>query len=343
MNNESAATDFWLSSGYNLLDRNEDGRLVVTADFIRAYLSRPEMMPPEEACDAERALHARVLRDPERIVDARDLVDLADVDARENFAVFLRFRELLLKSGTVEAAYLSLFRPDAPQIPALFIDQLVAVILRGMLDGCADAFQLRAAELFFRIQRVSLHEGSILLADEEIVEGLGRTGGLGALGALVMQAGAPLRQVEMDILTRENSSQYWLRSDRHDMVLDISFARSGQDAFARVVEAWVRHLSGAEVQVQPVQTIRDERWVWHIGLDAEANAIMNALYEGQDVSPERLKNVLALFRLEFRDASLMLPRVAGRPVYLALGQSSDGTLRMKPQNLVVNLPLNAGN
>jgi hypothetical protein len=338
-----ARPDFWLSSGFHLLDRDADGRLAITPDFIRAYLSRPEMMPPDEACQHERALHALLLREPENKVAPADLARLADADAQENFAIFLRFRDLLLQAGTAEAAYCALFRPGAPAVPSLFIDQLAAVILRGLLESRTDPFQARAAELFFRTQRSTIRDGSILLADEETVEGLGRTGGFGSLGSLVAQAGTPLREIEMDILTKENGDGYWARSDRHDMVLDISFTRPGQDAFARVIEAWIGHLVGAEVQVQPVQTIRDERWVWHIGLDAEASAIMNALYDGADLSDDRLKRVLALFRLDFRDPSLMLPRVAGRSAYLGLAQDANGNLRMKPQNLVVNLPLNTGN
>jgi hypothetical protein len=31
--------------------------------------------------------------------------------------------------------------------------------------------------------------------------------------------------------------------------------------------------------------------------------------------------------------------VAGRPVYLALGMDEAGVVRMKPQNLLLNLPL----
>jgi len=143
------------------------------------------------------------------------------------------------------------------------------------------------------------------------------------------------------VLTDENGAGYWARSDRHDMVLDFTFARLGQDAFARVIEAWLRHLLGIEVSVQPVQTIRDERWAWHVGLDAEASALMNELYEGRSVAEERLRHILALFRLEFRDSSEMLPRVAGRPVYLGLAMDAQSRVRMKPQNLVVNLPLKA--
>lgn len=335
-------SDFWLSSGYHLLDPQAGGRLGVTPEFIAAYLSRPEMMPPPEACAAERRLHAALLEAPDRPVSDAECAALADPDAAENFRIFLRYRDHLQRSGSVEAAYVALFQKAAPPLPAMFIDHLAAVILRGMLEGSGDAFRARAAELFFRLQKCTTQNGAILLADEETVEGLSRTGGFGALGSLVAQAGTPLRSVEMDILSRENADAYWARSDRHDMVLDFTFTRPGQDAFARVVEGWVARLLGADVEVQPVQTIRDERWVWHVGLDAGATEIMNALYEGRDPGGERLADILALFRMDFRDPSLMLPRVAGRPVYLGLARDGAGNLRMKPQNLIANLPLNRG-
>jgi len=34
--------------------------------------------------------------------------------------------------------------------------------------------------------------------------------------------------------------------------------------------------------------------------------------------------------------------VAGRPVYLGLAMNADGVLRLKPQNLLLNLPLAHG-
>jgi hypothetical protein len=89
----------------------------------------------------------------------------------------------------------------------------------------------------------------------------------------------------------------------------------------------------------PVQSISDERWAWHVGLDGEATAILNNLYDGRAVDEERLRRVLSLFRLEFREPAVMLPRIAGRPVYLAMAMDEDGALRLKPQNLLVNLPL----
>jgi hypothetical protein len=51
----SEARDFWLSCGHHLLDRGEDGGLVVTDEFLKAYLARPEMAPPPDSCRAERA------------------------------------------------------------------------------------------------------------------------------------------------------------------------------------------------------------------------------------------------------------------------------------------------
>jgi hypothetical protein len=48
---------------------------------------------------------------------------------------------------------------------------------------------------------------------------------------------------------------------------------------------------------------------------------------------------VALYRLEFRDPGDVVPQMAGRPVYLGLACRPDRTLKVKPQNLVTNLPL----
>jgi hypothetical protein len=46
-----------------------------------------------------------------------------------------------------------------------------------------------------------------------------------------------------------------------------------------------------------------------------------------------------LFKLEFDSATDMLAKVAGKPVYLAMACDADNKLRIKPQNLLLNLPL----
>ena len=48
--------DFWPSSGYRLLRKGEDGRLVVTDDFLRTYLMQPELAPIRESGARELAL-----------------------------------------------------------------------------------------------------------------------------------------------------------------------------------------------------------------------------------------------------------------------------------------------
>lgn len=331
--------DFWRSSGYDLLDRRADGMLGVTDAFLAAYLARPEMAPVPESCAAERALHTSLLADPRRFVTPVHLVAIRDKDARENYAVFVRFRDWLVKHDTVERAYLALFRAAEVPFPPLFVDQLAAVILRGILHECGDPFRVRAGELFYRAQQISIEDGTILAADAETVEMHAATGGLGSLGRLVVEAGTRPRTVELDVLVPANAERYWARSDRFDTVLDISFARPGLDALCRALEAWVGHFLAVEVSIQPVQQIRDERWSWHVGLDGAATAILNDMYNGVAVGEERRYRVLSLFRLEFRDPAAMLPRAAGKPVYLAMAMNEEKRLRLKPQNLLVNLPL----
>ena len=333
-------TELWPSSGYRLLARNAEGRLAVTDDFLRAYLRRPEVAPVEESLDAERELHAALLADPRMAVDPARLAALGDPDAEENYQVVLSFRDLLLEAGTIESCYRGLFgnnRPTTP-VPPLFVDQLAHVILRNILDGNGDPFRARAAELFFRKQTGMNRDGAILLGDDEIVA-MRRQHGFGNIGKLLAEAGTPTRQVELDVLNADNAAQYWDRSDRFDMVLDLTFGREGLDALCRVLEQWVAHFFDLKVSVQPAQSIKDEHWVWHIGLDATASGILNDLYNGKEVDEDRLARLVSLFRLEFADPQAMLPRVAGRPVYLAVAMAEDNSVRLKPQNLLVNLPV----
>jgi hypothetical protein len=163
--------------------------------------------------------------------------------------------------------------------------------------------------------------------------------GFSSLAGLLATSEAQRRSVDLDVLDEATATLYWQRSDRFDTVLDIGFARPGLDALCRVLEAWVCHFTGAPVAIQPVQQIRDERWVWHIGLDAEASVLLNDLYQGNSVDEARRARLLTLFRLDFRNADDMLAQVRGRPVYLGLAMTGVGRVRLKPQNLLVNLPL----
>ena len=88
-----------------------------------------------------------------------------------------------------------------------------------------------------------------------------------------------------------------------------------------------------------MREIPDEEWQWHVGLDAEATAMLNDIYNGAEVEEERLQRVIGLFRLQFSDPGVVRPELAGAPVFLGLAMTPDSILRMKPQNLLMNLPL----
>jgi len=330
--------DFWPSCGFNLLKRGTDGRLVVTDDYLRLYYARPELAPVAESCGAERALHASLLERPRRAVADPEIEAVVDADARENYCIALRFRDRMLGAATLEAFYFDLFRDDIA-MPPDFIHHTAQVILRGILDGANDGLEARAAELFFRKQRVSINDGAIMLADDETVEMHASGGGFGNLGKLLKEGRTSPRTIELDVLDEANAGRYFERDESHDTVLRLNHGRAGCLALARVLERWIAHFHGVRAAVKPVREIPDEDWVWHVGLDAEATAMLNEIYNGGEVDEERMKRVIGLFRVDFRDSVVMQPEMAGAPVFLGLAAAADGTLRMKPQNLLMNLPL----
>jgi hypothetical protein len=334
-----AERDFWRASGYGLLDLDATGELAVTDEFLRAYLRRPEMLPVEESCAAEIALHAALVETPTMTVDEARIATLTDSDGQDNYRFWIAFRERLVGAGTIERCYLDLFTTGGIAIPPLFIDQMAHVVARNILDGCDNPIRLRAAELLFRSQKVTLADGAILMADEETVEMHSQTSGFGNIGRLLAETETPARSIDLDILSDANAEIYWQRDDQYDTVLDVTFGRAGLTALCGVLVDWVRHFRGVDVTIEPVGMIRDDHWVWHIGLDTESSAILNDLYAGEDIDEARMTRLLSLFRLEFRDHAAMRADIAGRPVYLGMAMSEDNVLRLKPQNLLVNLPL----
>ena len=292
----------------------------------------------DESGDAELELHAALMAQPRRAVCEEDLLIIEDEDARANYRVLLRFRQRLLEAGTVEGAYMALFKGTI-DVPPMFMDQLAHVILRNLLEGTGDALQLRAAEVFWREQKVTLKEGHVLLADLETVEMHASGNRYGSVGRLIVEAQAELGSVDLDVLDRANADLYWSRDSKHDTVVSLTYGRAALDAFARVIELWIAHFLSLKTRVKPIRQIDEARWAWHVGLDAESTAILNELWAGNQVDPGRMRNILALFSLEFEDRPAMRADIAGRTVYLALSCEND-VLRMKPQNLLLNLPLN---
>jgi hypothetical protein len=347
--------NFWPSSGFGQLQRNARGWLVPTDDYLRLFLERPELALLPESCPNECKLHAALQAAPSRKVGLVVLAAIKDPDARESYTLYVNFRDELLAAGTLEACYLGLFRRGVMGVPPLFLDLLAQAIVRNVLDDANDAYEVRAAEMLFRPQRISIEEGQILSGDLGVLDMLKETGGLGDIGRLLAEAKAPLREVRMEVLADANATDYWRAGERYNFLLDLTHevnndlshglvltmtrARSGLTALARVLEKWVLHFLGVAVRIKPLQKIDDEAWRWHLGLDVHATALLNDLYEDRPVEADRMQRLLSLFKLEFANPQEMRADVAGKPVYLGLMMSESRELRLKPQNLLLNLPL----
>ena len=267
--------EFWLDSGYRLLDRTMEGELEVTDDFLRAYFMRPEIEPVGESCDVERTLHESLMIEPRRDVSPEKIEALADPDAQDNYRVLIEFRNKLIEAGTLEKCYITIFQSPNTQTPPLFINQLVQIILRNILDGSLDALKVKIAEIFFREQKISLNDGNVLAADAETINILSENSGFGALGQLIVEAGATPRTMEMDVLDRENSDIYWERPSQFDTAVSLNKNGEAIDALCRVMEGWIFHFYKANVTIQPMSEINDDKWKWHIGLDAVSTQILN--------------------------------------------------------------------
>ncbi len=372
---------FWPHSGLALLERNAQGWLRTTDAYWRSFFARPELELLPQSCPAERRLHASLQAQPQRSVTAQDIAALKDPDARESYTLFMRFRDGLLRAGTLEAYYAQLMRSGAVNIPPLLIDAVVQAIVHHLLlqsfsagdttEGAAhgkvdstaqQAITVRAAELLFRAQRVAVSDGRIVAGDQEALDNAQATGGVGDLGRLLLQNKVQLSEAQMQVVSSQQQDKFWTSAAKasyhHQWLLDmthettnavgqgqhtftIQLARtdSGLTALARVLSLWIAHFHGTQVRIQPLSKVEDAAWRWHIGLDVEASSLLNDLYNQQPIDDTRMRRLISLFRLEFVNPAEMRADMQGKPVYLGLAMTAQGLLRVKPQNLLLNLPV----
>lgn len=351
---------FWTACGHQHLSRNASGWLQPTPDYWRLWLQRPELALVPESCPAERRLHQALIEAPWMQVAPAQLQALQDDDARDNYALFLRFRDDVERAGSLESAYMGWLRSGNIQLPPLFIDLVVQAIVCHVLEGVEDAWAWRAAELLFRRQRITVQDGRVLAGDSETLDSLQATGGLGEVGRLLREGGAALQPVDVKVLHPDNAERYLTQREGlgryaflldltheiqnqlpHGLVLSMVNARSGLKALSGVLVRWVQHFLGVSVQIDPVQKVDDPAWRWHVGLDATATALLNDLYQGHPLDAPRQQQLISLFTLRFADPQDMRADVRGKPVYLGLAMNAQGLLKLKPQNLLLNLPLSA--
>ncbi|MCK0096063.1 DUF6352 family protein [Yoonia sp. F2084L] len=321
--------EFWVASGHHMTRLDAEGRMQVTDELILAWLARPEIVPPPEACAAERALHVRLLETPRAPVTVMERANMQDADARENWDFLLTLRDTLLDAGSIEEGYLALVR-NRVRLPHMFYDQLVQLILRNALDGCDDIHTLRAAEMFFRPQRAYLHDGGLMLADDELVSELEGEMHSNPLFAM-MNGGVDA----LDVLNDANAWTYWSRSDAHSMVLAFGADQQARVGLANAIARFVTHLLGKAVHVAPMMAADDVDLQWFVGLDEAGTKVGNALWNGQTPEP----SLVGLFALTFATPDGILPQIGTQPVYILIGLDGSNVIRFKPQNLVTGLPL----
>lgn len=106
-----------------------------------------------------------------------------------------------------------------------------------------------------------------------------------------------------------------------------------------MLQKWIHHFLGVDVKIKPLKEVSDPNWVWHVGLDAASTEILNALYNKESVDEPDMARLLCLFRLEFINSTDTRPEFSGRNVYMAIAMNEKNELKLKPQNLLFNLPL----
>jgi hypothetical protein len=340
---------FWLHSGLALLDADEHGSLLVTDDFLRAYLDRQELALVPESCDGEKALHALLKAQP-RVADVafnQGISDISDADVQENFRLFLRFRNRLLTAPNLQAAYVGIFTDAQAQgridVPPLFVDQLAQILIHHLVAQSSDGLMLRVAELWFREQRVTFTDGRALLADAERVdierEKQSSDISLGSLGRLLAQGNIKTKNIDLDVIDVGNAALYFGRDEQHDFACEITAGRTASYMLCDLIKRWIGHMLGVAVKVTVLNQIEDERWSWHVGLDQEASKLLDKLYKGEGLEVSENARIALLLRLDFDNLADQKDAVAGKPVYMAIAANEEGLLRMKPQNLLMNLPI----
>jgi hypothetical protein len=332
--------NFWPQSAYKTLEPGPDGQLLVTDDFLRTYLQRPELSLVPESCAAEQSIHARLLANPRCDIAEEEIGQMADADIEENYRVWLRYRARLLAANSLESFYMSLFKGEGVDVPPLFVSQLAQIFVRHILGENAHPLEVRMGELFFRTQKITLLEDGIVMgADEEVVARNLQAGETGNILDLLKSKSLAMRSADLDVLHEQNASEYWARNEDFDLAVQLNFGHEPINHFCRLVEKWIEHFLGVKTRITPMQQISDPKWSWHVGLDAAATVILNKLYNKEVLEAEELEKIICLFRLDFIDESAVAKAQAGKPVYLAIALNEQQQLKLKPQNLLFNLPL----
>ena len=155
----------------------------------------------------------QLTEDPFTEVVPTDLFEILDKDVVHNYQAVLRFRDFLSNFKSLEDAYMAITRGAQVKFPPLFVEQMAQIILRNILDGVNDPMQIRAAELMFRDQLVTINDGRIMVADYATVQmqiGVQK----------LLEENTTENETAIDVLATETADEYWQRSDKFNTSIE---------------------------------------------------------------------------------------------------------------------------
>jgi hypothetical protein len=210
-------------------------------------------------------------------------------------------------------------------VPPLFVHQLTQILLR-----------ISSART--PVDRGARGRNAVSRPENKRAGGRGdggrRTGGrvagddrkLGSLGELLAQNRTPARTVDLDVLSEDNADTYWTRDERRPGDQPSIAASPRSRRLCRVLPL-DSAFPGGRRRIAPEREIVDARWVWHVGLDAEASAAAQRSVQRRGRRRRSRERLLCLFALRFSDPAAMRPAIAGRSVYLAMAMDRENRLR----------------
>jgi len=78
---------FWPNSNYQFLSVNKDQQLIITDDFLRSYLSRPELALIPESYAQEQKIHQSLTDNPRAIIDPAEIKKMQATKLADQFTL----------------------------------------------------------------------------------------------------------------------------------------------------------------------------------------------------------------------------------------------------------------
>jgi len=280
-----------------------------------------------ESCAAEHALHESAPADPRgrspmpRSRDRR-------LRTRARLSDFWSHSAPACRGDSIESAYAGLFRGDGVDSRRCSSTILTQVIVRHVLATRPTDRGARPAR-FFRTQRSPCvtrrrhgqptNDGRRAGADigfRHAGRAPGTEQGTSAHGELRRSR----RRVGRAILGSRRAIRFRDQPDRDRP------AAYGVDASVGKVD---RAFPGDRRDDPSATANRDATGFWHVGLDAEASALLNDLYNAPTVDEDRMKRLLCLFQLDVRRSRGHAARAGRTP---GLPGDGDGRRRTSPSS-----------